>query len=1254
MAHENQAIISLILYCICVKLYPNLFPLIIGVFCLIIGVFSLIGVFISFIYSNSNDVPFLPSKKEKDVPFQFLEHKIKWIRRELRLLRALSEDVRGVSKSREEIDKIASQLWDPEINPERTELLNPTEAGWIKRTKDLVSSVASVFERFQVCNERRQFDKRYFLSHNHYALFDEMKQIKKEIKAHLKEKSMVVVCGTLERSRAHIQSLQDRLKSTSFKKQDCAAAALISSILKKRNKNRHSVVGMEEKIQLVELHLSFLLAFLRDLEGLDFQSEMEMAWVEEASEIIDEAQRAIETFIQRQERRFLAFPNWMAPRHKLTGDISDEFFELLNQKERYCLKFIRRDPSKSVTRSPHQKEIQISNPTDFERVVVKKQDWFKWMQNNLSGDHQQVETLCTQLEDMRRHFEAAKAIEGVDYSRTAWLDQMDKTATKVENAIEAYIKIEEEERRKEGTYNRNFLSDNTTEIFLEYPTIGFLFSGNSSISERTHAAKLSKENEQMRKVNLVLEKSIKLYRIETREESTSVVGLEEDIRGLISRLTIDRKPIVSIVGMRGIGKTTLAEKVYNHGDIKKYFKTRHWVSLSENSFRNTAPNEDEKLILRDLETLGEQNGGSWIEKLRHFLGKERNLLVLDNISTKEAWNTLKVAFPEGTNGSKIMLTTRHKSVASHADQSSTPHLLRLRTKEESWKLFTQMMHQMVHLSPEIRPESEKIIKAKVAERCGGLPLAIFRLGYHLIRKHVTKDNFSGELESKSIKHYKEPWKEAVANEELPDQLKKCLDYIRLFPRDYEIPARRVVASWVAEEEVVQQRAGDSPECVAEMHLADLINRYIIQVLERKLDGKIKTFCLTNALREDQCQSSDQRLANEFDRRAVTFDIIHDRSKDSSDVFQKYNNLVAFLSFDTREGKKPGEVIGNCLHRGIATGCFLSLKVLDLECVFRPILPKSIGNLNELKYLGLRWTYLEAIPSSIGNLTNLQTLDLNHTYIRKLPASIWKLQKLWHLYLNQSYRSKFAQPSGAALKNLQTLWGVFVDEDSPLNNGLNRLMNLTKLKLAFQSDFSQRKDLAEWISQLGHLQSLRLRLIGETGDPLDRHLKNLPNLKNLSSLYLFGRLEDPSFMGQLPLSLTEVTLSASQLSSDPMLELGKLPKLRSLCLYSGSYQGENMLCSIDDFPQLLVLKLWMLDSLQKWDVKERAMQNLRELEIRSCNKLEIPTGLTCLRNLQELKLTNMPEGFNIKIQKNFTEAEEQYPNKLFTPSIIIKY
>lgn len=118
-------------------------------------------------------------------------------------------------------------------------------------------------------------------------------------------------------------------------------------------------------------------------------------------------------------------------------------------------------------------------------------------------------------------------------------------------------------------------------------------------------------------------------------------------------------------------------------------------------------------------------------------------------------------------------------------------------------------------------------------------------------------------------------------------------------------------------------------------------------------------------------------------------------------------------------------MGKFLRKGIASGCFHSLKVLDLKHVFRPQLPNTIGKLVQLMYLGLRWTYLEEIPSSIGNLLNLQTLDVKYTYVRTLPKSIWKLQKLQHLYLNESHRSKFvSQPRGSSLKNLKTLWGLF--------------------------------------------------------------------------------------------------------------------------------------------------------------------------------------------------------------------------------------
>ena len=88
----------------------------------------------------------------------------------------------------------------------------------------------------------------------------------------------------------------------------------------------------------------------------------------------------------------------------------------------------------------------------------------------------------------------------------------------------------------------------------------------------------------MSKVIYVLERSINLYGIEIRKETTSVVGLEEDIHGLISRLKTDEKPIVCIVGMRGVGKTTLAEEVYNHEAIKNFFNKKIRTNFAPNIF----------------------------------------------------------------------------------------------------------------------------------------------------------------------------------------------------------------------------------------------------------------------------------------------------------------------------------------------------------------------------------------------------------------------------------------------------------------------------------------------------------------------------------------------------------------------------------------------------------------------------------------------------------------------------------------------
>lgn len=253
-----------------------------------------------------------------------------------------------------------------------------------------------------------------------------------------------------------------------------------------------------------------------------------------------------------------------------------------------------------------------------------------------------------------------------------------------------------------------------------------------------------------------------------------------------------------------------------------------------------------------------------------------------------------------------------------------------------------------------------------------------------------------------------------------------------------------------------------------------------------------------------------RLADHLDQQDSSFKHIHGDSSNLSDseLRAHYEHTSSFLSFDTREGSKPGEEIGNFLDRCVFSGCFLLLRVLDLERVFRPKLPQDIGKLILLSYLGLRWTFLETLPSNVSQLLGLQTLDVKHTYISKLPSSIWKMENLRHLYLNESYRCRFpARPSHTYLKNLQTLWGVFIDEESPVKDGLDTLTNLKKLGLASRLMSSHQlkmksrlEAVADWVQKLDELESLRLKSYNEEGKPWDLPLKSLSSLSNLSSMY----------------------------------------------------------------------------------------------------------------------------------------------------------
>ncbi|EOY11247.1 Disease resistance RPM1-like protein [Theobroma cacao] len=290
-----------------------------------------------------------------------------------------------------------------------------------------------------------------------------------------------------------------------------------------------------------------------------------------------------------------------------------------------------------------------------------------------------------------------------------------------------------------------------------------------------------------------------------------------------------------------------------------------------------------------------------------------------------------------------------------------------------------------------------------------------------------------------------------------------------------------------------------------------------------------------------------------------------------------------------------------------------------------LVTQPTGNLRQLKYLGLRWTLLDSVPESVGGLPHLQTLDIKQTYVVTLPSTIWEAKKLRHLHMSEIYFDVKKSTRGS-LKSLQTLWGLIIRRQLRETDWLVNLTGLRKLKLTCLE--ASMEHIADWLTKLSNLQSLKLRSISDSNEPARLAIKAMRNLTNLSRLYLLGlgELSNTFKVSDLPENLEVLTLSVSHLSEDPMEALGELEKLTVLKLYAHSFKGQNMTCHTDKFPQLQVLRLWMLEELQSWIVENKAMPILKEIEIRCCKNLEKVDGLENLTSLKELTLRNMKPSF----------------------------
>ncbi|KAL4598130.1 hypothetical protein ACB092_11G037500 [Castanea dentata] len=716
----------------------------------------------------------------------------------------------------------------------------------------------------------------------------------------------------------------------------------------------------------------------------------------------------------------------------------------------------------------------------------------------------------------------------------------------------------------------------------------------------------------------------------SRMPTTSLVnenhtyGRDEDKKAIIKLLleSSDAKlSVIPIVGMGGIGKTTLAQLVYNDDDVNSYFDLKAWVCVSEDFdiVRLT------KVILQSITPEHcDDNDLNLIQvKLKEKLYGKKFLLILDDVWNKDYddWTKLRCPFEFGALGSTIIVTTRDHSVSTIMG-TTQPYNLRVLSNDVCWSLFIQ--HARGSIDFVVHPELEEI-SSEILDKCKGLPLAAKVLGGALRTKHNPKE-LKNVLNSKI-------WEKngiipvlELSYQYLPSHLKRCFAYCSLFPKDYEFEENELVLLWMGE--------GLVQETDRNMPMEDLGGKYFHDLLRRSFfqqSSNNESLFVMHDLISDLAEWAARGLCYRMEDTLST----NKQSKVSAKVrhfsyirryldgikkfenFPKNMHLRTFLPLPINSSGYLTNYVPNCLLPQLRC-----LRVLSLHGYNIFELPSSIGNLKHLRYLDLSFTLIRSLPESTSSLYNLQTLILKGCCkLTKLPEKIRDLVNL--RYLDITYANLIREmPVGIEkLKNLHTLSDFVVGKDNGSKIGdlmnleflrgrlcISSLENVLDVEDARRVNLNGKKNLdaleIKWGSEPNDLQDASIAV-----DVLDL-LRPWTTVKELSIDGYIG-VKFPTWIGDQSFSNIVDLKIVKCKKCTALPAIGHLSSLKSLVIKSMSmvqtigpeFYGEGCVK-----PFQLLEKLHFED-MQEWQywipcgVEHEKLPCLRELYISQCPKLQ---------------------------------------------------
>ncbi|KAL8056606.1 hypothetical protein ABFS82_04G130000 [Erythranthe guttata] len=630
-----------------------------------------------------------------------------------------------------------------------------------------------------------------------------------------------------------------------------------------------------------------------------------------------------------------------------------------------------------------------------------------------------------------------------------------------------------------------------------------------------------------------------------------MVGFNDHMDEIMGALSTNESNlrIISIVGMGGIGKTTLAINVSNNPYIVEHFQLRAWFTVSQEY-------TDKKILLgllhqinntyRNAHEIDDDDDDYAIGDILHkTLFGRKYLIVMDDMWDIKACDMVKRFLPDNNNGSRILVTTRLMKLAVDIG-SRGPYQLNLLEKSQSWDLLREKI-----FAEERCPDELEGTGKSIAKKCNGLPLALVVIA-GVLAKSKTKEHWvSIEKDVTSAVNNQDDEScmkiLLLSYNNLPIHLKPCFLYFAVFPEDHIIKVERLVRLWVAEG-FIRQCGHKSLEEIGEEYLEDLIDRNLILVDWRSVTGEV-TDCHIHDVLSNLCRREAQKdnFIFSFARKLYNPDIL---------TFMKITPRLS-INGGKWKGTKHKPYTSQiptrsllCFSKGASTDYttrrFPLLRVLDVVDIY----PKDeILQLIYSRYVSCMG--LMMLPSSISRLWSLQTLFVDGALI--LPGEIWQMPQLRHVEANSIILPDPPPPDNVQkiilLENLQTLSGVVDFECSEAV--INRIPNVKKLEI----------------------------VCGTIGSNC---LRNLGLLHKLEQLYL--KLNTgTSCCGEIvfPSSLKELMLSECKIPWEDMSVVGSLPNLQVLELRKNAAIGQKWIPKEGEFTRLKFL--WIHEcELEIWE------------------------------------------------------------------------